>query len=55
MSDTVQEQLDAMTDGDLLRIITETLAKRQTPPTPEEQQAIDDEATYAAYFPGAKR
>lgn len=52
MSDTIQEQLDALTDEALLKTITATLAKRQKPLTAEEQQAKEDAETYSKYYPG---
>jgi hypothetical protein len=41
---TLEEQLDALDDAALLRALNATLAKRQVPPTPEQQQAEQDAA-----------
>lgn len=51
----VAAALDALDDAALLRVLNTTLAKRQTPLSPEEKQAAEDDETYRQYFPGERQ
>lgn len=51
----VAAALDELDDAALLKALNRTLAKRQTPLTPEEKQAIENDEEYQRFFPEANR
>jgi hypothetical protein len=51
----LERHLDSLSDGDLLRALNATLAKRQTPPTPEQLQALDDDRFYESLYPATRQ
>jgi len=53
--ETLEEQLAGLSDGELLKALNTTLAKRQAPPTAaelSEREARDADEQYARYYPG---
>lgn len=53
-NEDIVEQLDQLSEAELLATLNATLAKRQAPPTEQElakQQARADSAEYERYYP----